>query len=115
MTRKARPISWVKPALKEFLKFPEKVQQQGRMALTIIAEGQNPDNTKPLKGIAAGVREIVLKDSSGTYRVIYALKIDVDIWVVHAFKKKSKTGIKTPKQEIDTLNTRLKDLKELLK
>lgn len=46
---------------------------------------------------------------------MYALKIDVDIWVVHAFKKKSKTGIKTPKQEIDTLNTRLKDLKELLK
>lgn len=85
------------------------------MTLTILAEGQTPDNTKPLKGFGAGVQEIVIRDTSGTYRVIYALKIGDDIWVVHAFKKKSKSGIKTPKTEIDLAKARLKQLKEMLK
>ncbi len=84
------------------------------MALTILAEGQMPDIAKPLKGLGAGVQEIVLRDHSGTYRVIYALKIDDDIWVIHAFQKKSKTGINTPKAEIDVIRTRLKRLKEVL-
>jgi len=85
------------------------------VALTVIAEGELPDNAKPLKGLGTGVQEIVLRDASGTYRVIYALKIDTDIWVVHAFKKKSKTGIKTPKAEIDVVKARLKRLKEALR
>ncbi len=97
------------------MKFPDKVQQHGRMILTILAEGQTPDNTKPLKGLGAGVREIVLRDASGTYRVMYALKIDNDIWVLHAFKKKSKSGIKTPKEEINVVKIRLKQLQEMLK
>jgi phage-related protein len=48
------------------------------------------------------------------YRVVYALQIGEDIWVVHAFQKKSKTGIATPKQEIDLVRVRIKRLKELL-
>jgi len=115
MTRNTRPISWIKAAEKDFLKLPDAVQRQGRQSLTILAEGQMPDNTKPLKGLGAGVQEIVIRDASGTFRVVYALKIDADIWVIHAFKKKSKTGIKTPKEEIDVIKTRLKRLKEALR
>ena len=115
MTRNTRPISWIKAALKDFSKFPDSKQKQGRVVLTLIAEGQTPDNTKPLTGLGAGVKEIILRDASGTYRVVYALKIDADIWVIHAFKKKSKKGIKTPKEEIAVVKTRLKRLKEILR
>ena len=45
---------------------------------------------------------------------MYAVQIDDDLWVIHAFQTKSKTGIKTPKQEVDLINERLKRLKELL-
>lgn len=57
----------------------------------------------------------MLKDAGGTYRIIYALKLDKAIWVIHAFQKKSKTGIKTPKAEIDLAKARLKRLKEELR
>jgi phage-related protein len=114
-TRDTRPVSWIRAAEKDFLKFPDAVQRRGRMSLTILAEGQKADNAKSLTGFDPGVQEIVLKDASGTYRVVYALKIDEEIWVLHAFKKKSKTGSKTPKSEIDVVRTRLKRLRELLR
>jgi phage-related protein len=49
------------------------------------------------------------------YRVIYALKLNQDVWVIHAFQKKPKSGIKTPKAEIDLIRERLKRLKEALR
>jgi phage-related protein len=59
--------------------------------------------------------ELALKHRGDAFRVVYALQIDDDIWVVHAFQKKSKSGIKTPKQEIDLIRDRLKRLREMLK
>ncbi|MBT5633897.1 MAG: type II toxin-antitoxin system RelE/ParE family toxin, partial [Nitrospina sp.] len=56
-----------------------------------------------------------LKYRADAYRVVYALQIGEAIWVVHAFQKKSKTGIKTPKQDIDLIKKRIKDLKDFLK
>jgi len=109
-----RPVSWVKAARKDFEKFPEKVQTDALRALTIAAEGSKADTAKPLHGLGSGVFEIVLNDRSGTYRVIYAVQIGDDLWVVHAFQKKSKTGIKTPPQEIELIRQRLKRLKEIL-
>ena len=109
-----RPISWVKAARKEFEGFPEKVRTEGLRALTIAAEGAKSDSAKPLHGLGSGIFEIVLNDRSGTYRVIYAVQIGDDLWVVHAFQKKSKKGIKTPQQEIDLVRERLKRLKEIL-
>ena len=52
---------------------------------------------------------------TNAYRAIYAVQFDENIWVLHAFQKKSKTGIKTPKQDIDLVKERLKRLKEMLK
>jgi phage-related protein len=48
------------------------------------------------------------------YRAIYAVQLGEDVWVVHAFQKKSTQGIKTPKREIDLIRARLKRLQELL-
>jgi phage-related protein len=86
-----------------------------RRGLTIIAEGGKPDKAKPLKGIDGGVFEIALPHRGEAYRVIYAIQIEDAVWVIHAFQKKSKTGIKTPQKEIDLIKDRLKRIKEALK
>jgi len=110
---KTRPISWIKAARKDFENFPEIVQQEMLTALTIAAEGEKSDNAKPLRGIDGGVFEIALRSRGDAFRVIYAVKIGTDIWVIHAFQKKSKTGIKTPQMDIDLIRERLKKLKEV--
>jgi phage-related protein len=61
-----------------------------------------------------GVFEIALKHRGDAFRVLYAVKIGADIWVVHAFQKKSKTGIKTPQMEVGLIRERLRLLKEAL-
>jgi phage-related protein len=84
-------------------------------ALTILAEGRMPDIAKHLTGFGSGVMELALRYRGDAFRVVYALQIDDDIWVVHAFQKKSKSGFKTPRQEIDLIHERLRRLKEMLK
>ena len=58
--------------------------------------------------------ELALRYRGDAFRLVYALQIGDDIWVVHAFQKKSKTGIKTPKREMDLINERLKRLRKIL-
>lgn len=113
--KKTRPISWIRAARKDFEDFPDAVQHDMLTALTIAAEGEKSDNAKPLKGIDGGVFEIAVRYRGGAFRVVYAVKIGGDIWVIHAFQKKSKIGIKTPQMDIDLIRERLKQLKEVLK
>lgn len=110
-----RPISWIKAARKDFLSFPEAVQLQILTALTIAAEGEKPDIAKPLMGFGSGVMEIALRHRGDAWRVVYAVQIGDDLWVVHAFQKKSTSGIATPKHEMDLVRDRLKRLKEMLR
>ncbi len=84
-------------------------------ALTIAAEGGKSDKAKPFKGVDGGVFEIALKHRGDAFRTLYAIKIDADIWVIHVFQKKSKSGIKTPQMEVDLINEQLRRLKEALK
>jgi phage-related protein len=114
MTRSTRPVSWIKAARKEFEKFPDEAQSICLTALTIAAEGGKADIVKPLQGLGAGVFEIALPYRGDAFRVIYAVQIGNDIWVVHAFQKKSTQGIKTPKHEVDLIKDRLRKLKEML-
>jgi phage-related protein len=113
--RDTRPISWLKGARKDFEDFPQGAQIEMARALTILAEGRMPDIAKPLTGLGSGVMELALRHRGDAFRVVYALQIGHDIWVIHAFQKKSKSGIKTPKQEIDLIRDRLKRLREMLK
>ena len=110
-----RNVYWIKAADKDFRKFPKTVQEIMHDALSIATEGQKADNAKPMKGLGAGIFEIALPYQTNAYRAIYAVQLDEDIWVIHAFQKKSKTGIKTPKPDIDLVKERLKRLKEMLK
>ena len=82
-------------------------------ALEIAAAGRMADIAKPLKGLDGGVFEIALPHRGDAYRAVYAVRIGADIWVIHAFQKKSTVGIKTPRHEIDLIAERLKRLKEL--
>jgi len=82
--------------------------------LTIAAEGGAADIAKPLHGIGSGVFEIALPFHSDAFRVVYAVQLGEDIWVVHAFKKKSTQGTKTPARDIDLIKDRLKSVKEIL-
>lgn len=83
-------------------------------ALTIAAEGGKSDKAKPFKGVEGGVFEIALKHRGDAFRTIYAVRIGEAIWVIHAFQKKSKSGIKTPQMDVDLIRDRLKRLKEIL-
>lgn len=114
MTKQTRPVSWLKAARKEFEDFPVGAQEVCLTALTIAAEGSKADIAKPMTGMGSGVFEIALRFRGNAFRVMYAVQIGDDLWVIHAFQKKSKTGIKTPKQEVDLIKERLKRLKELL-
>lgn len=113
--RKTRPVSWIKAALKNFEAFPEGARTICLGALTIAAEGGKSDIAKPMTGMGPGVLEIALAFKGGAFRVIYAVQFAEEIWVVHAFQKKSTQGIKTPKREIDLIKDRLKRLKETLR
>src|SRR5262245_8466032 len=113
--RKTRPVSWIKAALKDFEAFPQEAQSICLAALTIAAVGAQADIAKPLYGLGSGVFEIALAFRSDAFRVVYAVQLANEIWVIHAFQKKSTRGIKTPQHEIDLVRDRLRRLKETLR
>ena len=113
MIRKTRPVSWFRAARKEFETFPEGARSICLTALTIAAEGGKADIAKPMLGLGSGVFEIALPFKGDAFRMVYAVQLAEDIWVVHAFQKKSMRGIKTPRREIDLIKDRLKRLKEM--
>jgi phage-related protein len=115
MARNTRPISWIKAARKAFDAFPEGTQLEIARALTVAAEGDKAEIAKPMKGLGSGVFEIASAYRGNAYRAVYVLQLDVDIWVIHAFQKKSKKGRETPQQEIDLIRERIRRLKEVLK
>lgn len=115
MIVRTRPVSWIKAALREFETFPDGVRSPCLTALTIAAEGGKADIAKPMRGLGSGVFEIALPFRGDAFRVVYAVQLGEDIWVVHVFQKKSTRGIKTPKAEIDLVKDRMKRLKEMLR
>jgi len=107
-----RPVIWIGSSLKNLKKFPDEVQREIGYALYRAQTGSKHHNTKPLKGFD-GVMEIISDYDKDTYRGVYAYKLDDDIYMLHTFKKKSKKGIKTPKEEIEIVKQRLKNAKKI--
>lgn len=108
------PVIWVGSSLADLKTFPENVKDQIGYVLGEAQNGRHHSDIKPLKGFN-GVFEIVTDYHTDTYRTIYAIKIDKMIYVLHAFKKKSKKGIATPKPEIDLVKQRLKIAQSIAK
>lgn len=95
--------------------FPVGVQDDIRYALYAAQLGERSVRAKPLHGLGGQVMEIAVDDASGTYRAIYTVSIGESIYVIHAFQKKSKTGIATPKSEMALIRQRLKQLRTEVK
>ena len=114
-SRNTRPVSWIKAARKAFDDFPRKAQDEILRALTVAADGGFPEHMKPMKGLGSVVYEVALRHRTEAYRTVYTLEFRNALWVVHAFQKKSKSGIGTPKHEVDLITDRIKRLKEVLK
>lgn len=77
-------------------------------ALQLVQAGETPRDAKPFKGVGSSVYEVVKRYDPDTYRAVYAVKIGKKIYVLHAFQKKSKKGIKTPQTD-DLIKQRYKD------
>ena len=114
MGKDTRPVGWVRAARKAYEGFPKAVRDRVNTALTIAAEGGKADIVKPLRGLGSGVMEIAVRHRTDAWRVVYVTEIAGGPWVLHAFQKKSKTGVQTPKTEIDLVRARLGRLREEL-
>lgn len=107
-TQQPTPIIWLGSTKKAVQDFPLTVRQAVGFALFQAQLGGKHADTKPLKGFGgAGVLEIVERFDGDTYRAVYTVKFAGVIYVLHAFQKKSKQGIKTPKQDLDLIKKRL--------
>ena len=91
---------------KNLLEFPEEVRRKMGYALRFAQAGRMHEHAKPFKGIAPGVFEIVEDFRTDAFRTVYAVKLGNTVYVLHAFQKKSKSGIKTPQKEIDLIKAR---------
>jgi phage-related protein len=104
-----RSVEWVGSSYKDFRSFPDPVQDAMGFALYQAQIGGMAGGAKPLKGFGgAGVLEIVEDHHGDTYRAVYTVKFERAIYVLHAFQKKSRKGIKTPREDMDLVRRRLR-------
>jgi len=104
-----KPVDWLGDSLRVLRSFPKEVQDDIGHGLFLVQSGLMPKDAKPLRGIASGIFEIVTRFDGETYRTVYAVKIADKVYVLHIFQKKSKSGIKTPQQDIDLIVSRFKE------
>ncbi len=107
-----KPLHWIGSAKMDLVAFPEKVVDDFGYALGVVQQGGTPPSAKPWKGEGPGVFELVEGARSGTYRVVYTVRFEEAIYVLHCFQKKSPSGIKTAKSDIDLIHARLKTARE---
>jgi phage-related protein len=104
---KEKPLHWVASSKRDLLKFPEEVVDNIGFALGAVQYGGTPASAKPWKGLGPGVHEIVEGDASGTFRAVYTVRFAKAVYVLHAFQKKSPSGIRTARTDIDLIEKRL--------
>ncbi|NJM30776.1 MAG: type II toxin-antitoxin system RelE/ParE family toxin [Rhizobiales bacterium] len=108
--RSLKPCDFVGPARKELSVMPDAVRVKVGHSLFLAQRGEEAQDAKPLKGFGGrGVLEIIADHDGSTYRAVYTVRFAGAIYVLHAFQKKSKTGIATPKHTMDLIAARLKD------
>ncbi|HLE36103.1 MAG TPA: type II toxin-antitoxin system RelE/ParE family toxin [Candidatus Acidoferrales bacterium] len=108
-----KPLVWMGDSLTVLREFPRAVKEEMGYALYLAQVGDKHPCAKPLKGLGSGVFEVISDFRGDTYRAVYTVKLAGRVYVLHAFQKKSKKGIATPKAEMDLVNQRLKRAEEL--
>ena len=108
MSEKRRPLFWEGSSKKDVKEFPVPVQKDMGVALFIAQLGQSASSAKPWKGLASGVYELAEDRRGDTFRAVYVVQVADAVHVLHAFQKKSKTGIATPQADVELVEKRLK-------
>jgi phage-related protein len=106
--KELRTIVWVGSSKEDLKGFPSDVQDHVGFALYQAQVGLKHRDAKPLKGMGSGVLEVVSRHDGDTFRAVYTVRFMVAVYVLHAFQKKAKKGIATPKQELELVKRRLK-------
>ena len=107
-----KPLHWVGSSKRDFLSFPAAVKEDMGNALGIAQFGGTAPTAKPWKGLGPGVLEVVESHDGNAYRAVYTVRYEKALYVLHAFQKKSRRAIATPKGELDLIGTRLSRAKE---
>lgn len=110
-----RKIRWVGDSRARVQQFPRQARKDVGHALYLVQTGKSPKSARPMKGLESGVFEVVSDHATNAYRAVYAVKIGEFIYLLHAFQKKSKRGIATPKYEVELIRRRLRRAKEFAK
>jgi len=108
-----RPVVWMGNSKNNLRDFPDGAQKLLGDELQLIQFGGMPKDAKAFLGVGSGVLEIALRYASDAYRVVLAVQIGKRIYVLHAFQKKSKKGIETPKRDVDLIKKRYTEAQEL--
>jgi phage-related protein len=111
-----KQLIWIGSSKRDLMGLPLPVRKFFGHALNFAQNGERHDAAKVLKGFAgAGVLEVVEDDADGTYRAVYTVKFSEAVFVLHCFQKKSKSGISTPRKDIEIIHARLKVAEALAK
>ena len=103
-----RLLFWEGSSKKDFKEFPVPVQKDLGVAQFVAQLGQTAASAKVWKGLGSGVYELVEDHRGDTFRAVYVVQVADAVHVLHAFQKKSKTGIATPQPDVDLVEQRLK-------
>jgi len=108
LTENEKPLHWLGSAKREFLVFPESVKDEMGNALGVAQFGGKHPAAKPWKGLGPGVLELVENHDGNAYRAVYTVRFSEAVYVLHAFQKKSPSGIRTALADVETIERRLK-------
>jgi phage-related protein len=109
---KPRPLIWRATSKTDFVAFPPATQREMGYALFLAQMGErHATMAKSLKGFgSATLVEVKQSFGGNAYRAVYTVRYAEAVYVLHAFQKKSKTGVKTPKPDLKLIEKRLQDL-----
>ena len=107
-----KPLHWVASSKRDFLSFPVAVKEDMGNALGVAQFGGIAPTAKPWKGLGPGVLEIVESHDGNAYRAVYTVRFEKAVYVLHAFQKKSPSGIQTRKRDVDLVAQRLRTAAE---
>ena len=112
----SRPLVWVGSSLNDLRKMPQPVRRDIGFALYAAQQGETDPAAKPLKGFGgARVMEIVERHRGDAFRAVYTAQFGEAVYVLHAFQKKSKSGIATPKPDMELIRRRYAEAERLHK
>ena len=102
-----KPLQRIAASKRDFLAFPAAVKEDMGNALGIAQFGGTAPTAKPWKGLGSGVLEIVESHDGNAYRAVYTVRFEKALYVLHAFQKKSPSGVRTAKRDVDLVEQRL--------